>query len=91
MTDQELFQILYKRYGKLEINLSEACNYKEFGMSYSKASKMLGNGEGSIPKIVILEKNILPKWTKTERQQRSWKLINIAKWQLDTESSENGS
>lgn len=86
MTEKEMFDVLYARHGKMKINLAEACRHKDFGMSYSKASKYFG-GQDALPESTILEYKILPKWEKTRNGIRIWKLTEIAKWLVETEEN----
>ena len=79
-----MFNILYKRHEKMKINLAEACRSKDFGMSYSKASKLFG-GKNALPKSVILKNKMLPKWEKSENGIKLWKLTEIANWLIQTE------
>ena len=88
MTEEKMFHILYKRHGKMKITLAEACRNKDFGMSYSKAAKLFG-GKSSLPESTILKKKILPKWEKSTNGRRLWKLVEIAKWLVDTQEYKN--
>lgn len=84
MTEKMLFDVLYKKHGKMLINLTEACRDKDFGMSYSKASKMFG-GKDAIPESVIKEKKLLPIWETNNCGRRMWKITEIVKWLIETE------
>jgi hypothetical protein len=84
MTEKEMFTVLYARHEKMMINLAEACRHKDFGMSYSKASKIFG-GKNALAESTILKNKILPKWEKTNNGIRLWKLTEIAKWLVETE------
>jgi len=81
MTEKEIVELMYQKHQKLLLSATEAP--LEWGSSYSALSKLFG-GEDAIPEIVILEKNIIPRWTKIGNQ-RKWKLTDIAKWLLNTE------
>jgi len=81
-----MFYILYEKHGKMKINLAEACRSKDFGMSYSKASKLFG-GDNALSKSVILKNRMLPKWEESENGIRLWKLTEIAKWLIETEEN----
>ena len=84
MTEKEMFEVLYKRHGKMKINLAEACRNRDFGMSYSKASKYFG-GKDALSDSIILKDEILPKWEKEKNGIKMWKLTEIAKWLVETE------
>ncbi len=88
MTEKEMVEMLYKQYNKMVINLKEACEYRLFGMSYSKASKLF-SGKDQLPDSVILENGILPKWEKKGSGVRQWKLTDIAKWLIEAEENKN--
>ena len=81
MTENDIFKMLYMRHKKMKINLAEACRHGDFGMSYSKASKLFG-GKDSLPESIILKNKILPKWEKNISGQKQWSLIEVAKWLL---------
>lgn len=81
MTEQELVEIMYKKHKKLLLTMKEAA--KEWGSSYSKVSKLFG-GKDALSEKLIIEKNLIPRWTKMG-SKRMWKLIDIAKWILNTE------
>lgn len=87
MTEKEIFEVLYKRHEKMKINLAEACRSKDFGMSYSKASKLFG-GKNALPKSVILKNKMLPKWEESENRIKLWKLTEIAKWLVEAEQKD---
>jgi len=81
MTEQELVEMMYKKHKKLLLTMEEAA--KEWGSSYSKVSKLFG-GKDALPEKLILDKKIIPRWIMLGNK-RMWKLIDIAKWTLDTE------
>jgi len=81
MTEQELVEMMYKKHKKLLLTMEEAA--KEWGSSYSKVSKLFG-GKNALSEKFILDNQIVPRWTILGNK-RMWKLIDIAKWILDTE------
>jgi len=81
MTEEELVQILYAKYGKTVLNRKEVA--KEIGMSLSKINKLFG-GKNALSKKVILKRKILPIWHISGKQKK-WTLVNVAKWILNTE------
>jgi hypothetical protein len=81
MTEQELVEMMYKKHKKLLLTMEEAA--KEWGSSYSKVSKLFG-GKNALPEKFILDNKIVPCWTMLGTK-RMWKLIDIAKWILNTE------
>jgi hypothetical protein len=82
MDEVELVDMMYKKHQKLMLSAKEAP--KEWGSSYSALNKLFG-GKSALPENVIIKKNIIPKWTKVG-SKRMWKLTDIAKWILCTES-----
>jgi len=81
MTKKKMGEMMYHKHQKLLLNATEAP--LEWGSSYSALSKLFG-GEDAMPETVILEKNIIPRWTKIG-SKRMWKLTDIAQWVLNTE------
>lgn len=74
----EKIQMLYTKYGKLNLNLNEMS--KELGISASKASKILS----SYSEKEIIKNKLLPLWRKVGKT-RLWSLEAIIKWSEDTE------
>ena len=85
MTEKELVEIMYKKHKKWLLSAAEAA--LEWGSSYSSLSKLFG-GKNALPESVILEKNIIPCWSKIGHK-RMWKLTEIAKWILETENAKS--
>lgn len=83
MTEKELVEMMYNKHQKLLLNANEAP--VEWGSSYSALSKLFG-GDNALAENIILERKIIPKWTKVGHK-RMWKLTEIAKWILDTEKT----
>lgn len=83
MTERELVEMMYKKHKKWLLSAAEAA--PEWGSSYSSLSKVFG-GKDALPESVILERNIIPRWTKIGHQ-RMWKLTEIAKWILGVENA----
>ena len=81
MTNKELVEMMYCKHKKLLLNAKEAAT--EWGSSYSSLNKLFG-GENAISEKIILERKIIPKWTKFGKK-RMWKITDISEWILNTE------
>lgn len=81
MSERELVEMMYQKHQKWILTGKEAA--LEWGSSYSALSKLFG-GANALPDKIILEKNIIPRWTQSGKK-RTWKLTAIAKWLLETE------
>lgn len=82
MTEKELIEIMYQKHHKWLLSAKEAA--VEWGSSYSALNKLFG-GADAISEKIILERKIIPVWTLFGHK-RMWKLTNIAKWLLETDS-----
>lgn len=81
MNEVELVNLMYRKHQKLMLSAKEAPI--EWGSSYSALNKLFG-GENALSDKIIIEKKIIPRWTKIGNK-RMWKLTDIAKWMLNTE------
>lgn len=86
MNEVELVNLMYRKHQKLMLSAKEAPI--EWGSSYSALNKLFG-GENALSDKIIIEKKIIPRWTKIGNK-RMWKLTDIAKWMLNTEKVMNG-
>jgi hypothetical protein len=86
MDEKETISLLYKKYGKMKLNLKEVC--QEIGISYSKASKYFG-GDSSYSDEFIKKHKLLPIWERFKGEQRRWKITEIAKWLCNTEAKDD--
>lgn len=74
----EKIQMLYAKYGKLNLNLNEMA--REIGISTSKANKMFS----LLSEKEIIKKKLLPRWKKVGTT-RLWNIETILRWSEDTE------
>jgi hypothetical protein len=86
MTEKELTELMYKKHQKMVLSMEEAA--VEWGSSYSYVSKLFG-GAKSLSGNTILENKIIPPWIKYG-ERRMWKITDIAKWLVNTESKKEG-
>lgn len=86
MTEKELTELMYKKHQKMVLSMEEAA--VEWGSSYSYVSKLFG-GANALSERMILGKQIIPKWVKYG-ERRMWKITEIAKWLVNTESKKEG-
>ncbi len=78
MIKKEKIQMLYTKYGKLNLKIDEMCN--EIGISSSKVYKIFSD----IGEKEILIKKLIPKWRKIG-STRMWSIDEILKWNDETE------
>lgn len=74
----EKIQMLYAKYGKLNLSISEMA--REIGISTSKANKMFS----LMTEKEIIKKKLLPHWKKVGNT-RLWNIETILRWSEDTE------
>ncbi len=77
MTEKDYVELMYKKYGKMVLNMKEMS--KEVGKSYSRVTKMFG-GKDAIPEDIILKYNLIPKWRKNEKGRKEWTIKSIIQW-----------
>ena len=77
MTKRDYMELVYKKYGKMLLNMKEMSEV--IGKSYSSISKKFG-GKDAIPEDIILKYNLIPKWRKNENGKRVWTIESIVNW-----------
>lgn len=83
MSEKELVEMMYDKHRKWVLSMDEAA--VEWGSSYSFVSKLFTKNSPFSEKM-ILDQQSIPPWI-TYGSRRMWKLTDIAKWLVNTEST----